>query len=326
MLMVYMHDCHVRGLRPKTMKSYEQTLRLFGVWIADRHGIVQVEKIRAAHIRSYISDLQTRGKYTYCARIESLPLNQPLNRRDYSKPVSLVTINGYLRNLRAFFAWAVSEEFLSKSPMHKIKLLPEERQPKEYLDDEEVLCLLKSFDKGHFPEYRDFIATLLMLDSGTRLGETLSVTMEQVDLSDKSLFLPADKTKGRKARVVFFSAKTALEIKRWLQYKDRYCESDYLFPVKNSGAMLQVADFEKNFRKYIKRVGIKKHISPHTLRNNFAKRCLLAGMDIFTLSRILGHSSVKVTEQAYLDVTEQDLKQQYGRFSPVDSIFRKRKR
>ena len=37
MLMVYMHDCHARGLRPKTMKSYEQTLRLFGVWIADAH-------------------------------------------------------------------------------------------------------------------------------------------------------------------------------------------------------------------------------------------------------------------------------------------------
>lgn len=139
MLMVYMHDCHARGLRPKTMKSYEQTLRLFGVWIADRHGIVQVEGIHAAHIRGYISDLQTRGKYTYCSRIESTPLNHPLNRRDYSKPVSLVTINGYLRNLRAFFTWAVSEEFLVKSPMQKIKLLPEERQPKEYLDDEEVL-------------------------------------------------------------------------------------------------------------------------------------------------------------------------------------------
>lgn len=87
MLMVYMHDCHARGLRPKTMKSYEQTLRLFGVWIADRHGIVQVEGIHAAHIRSYISDLQTRGKYTYCSRIESMPLNQPLNRRDYSKTI-----------------------------------------------------------------------------------------------------------------------------------------------------------------------------------------------------------------------------------------------
>lgn len=41
---------------------------------------------------------------------------------------------------------------------------------------------------------------------------------------------------------------------------------------------------------------------PHCLRNNFAKRCLMNGMDIYTLSRLLGHSSVKVTEQAYLDL------------------------
>ena len=49
----------------------------------------------------------------------------------------------------------------------------------------------------------------------------------------------------------------------------------------------------------MKRSGIKKHVSPHTLRNNFAKRCLMAGMDIYTLSKILGHSSVTITEQGY---------------------------
>ena len=80
--------------------------------------------------------------------------------------------------------------------------------------------------------------------------------------------------------------------------KDRYCESEYLFPVKHSGGMLRTADFEKNFRKYLKRIGVKKHITPHTLRNNFAKRCLLAGMDIYTLSRLLGHASVEMTEKA----------------------------
>ena len=48
------------------------------------------------------------------------------------------------------------------------------------------------------------------------------------------------------------------------------------------------------------RAGIDKAISPHALRNNFAKRCLMAGMDVYTLSRILGHSSVSVTEKAYL--------------------------
>ena len=75
------------------------------------------------------------------------------------------------------------------------------------------------------------------------------------------------------------------------------------------------------FRRYVRRAEIKKRISPHTLRNNFAKRCLLAGMDIYTLSRILGHSSVTVTEQAYLDVKDEDLKKKYLKYSPLDRIF-----
>ena len=45
------------------------------------------------------------------------------------------------------------------------------------------------------------------------------------------------------------------------------------------------------------------------------------GMDIFTLSKILGHSSVTVTEKAYLDVTDHDIKKRYSRYSPVDAIY-----
>ena len=46
------------------------------------------------------------------------------------------------------------------------------------------------------------------------------------------------------------------------------------------------------------------------------------GMDIYTLSRLLGHSSVKVTEQAYLDLKDNDIGQRYQRFSPVSSMWR----
>lgn len=84
---------------------------------------------------------------------------------------------------------------------------------------------------------------------------------------------------------------------------------------------MQITTYETNFAKYIRRAGIQKRISPHTLRNNFAKRCLMAGMDIYTLSKILGHSSVTVTEQAYLDVTDGDIHERYSRFSPINSIY-----
>lgn len=211
------------------MLSYEQTLRLFSVWLAETAGITRIEDVKDIHIRSYINDLQARGKYTYCSVKGSEKVNRPQNRRDYQEKISNITINNYLRNLRAFFAWLVDVEYLVKSPMAKIQLLPDERRAKEFLDDAEVLRLLKSLDKSYYPEYRDYVLILLMLDSGTRLGESLSAEVTQFNLNDKSLHLPADKTKGRKARTVFFSTKTAREIRHWLQYKDRYCESEYIF-------------------------------------------------------------------------------------------------
>lgn len=58
------------------------------------------------------------------------------------------------------------------------------------------------------------------------------------------------------------------------------------------------------------------------LRNNFAKRFLMQGGDIYTLSRILGLSSVKVTEEAYLDLDENDLRINYQKYSPLANLKR----
>lgn len=314
-----MTHCNSRQLRPKTLTSYEQTLQLFSLWLQSNSQITAVEAIREAHIRQYIIDLQSRGKYTFCT--PQGELSHPQNRRDYRLQISSITINNYLRNLHVFFEWLVEMEYIEKSPMHRIHPLPEERKPRDYLEDDEVKRLLKSMDRSYFTEYRDLMVMMLMLDSGTRLGETLSIELDQLDLVSQTVLLPASKTKGRRSRTVFFSNKTARELRRWLQYKDRYCESAYVFPIKSTAKLLSVSDFERNFRRYIKRARITKTITPHTLRNNFAKRCLTAGMDIYTLSRILGHSSVKVTEKAYLDLTDADIQKQYGRFSPMLMIF-----
>ena len=72
-------------------------------------------------------------------------------------------------------------------------------------------------------------------------------------------------------------------------------------------------------RVYGNRAGVP-NVSPKVFRNNFAKRFLLNGGDIFTLSKILGHSSVAITEAAYLDLTDDDLREQYQRFSPVANM------
>ena len=142
----YMYNCRSRRLRPKTMQSYEQTLRLFERWCADVVNISEPAAVTDSVLRRYICDLQERGKYTFYASEKTKNINCPERRRDYRNEITVTTINNYIRNLRAFFTW-YSETEQQHNPMEKIKTFKNGRKVKDYLEDEEVERLLKCFDK-----------------------------------------------------------------------------------------------------------------------------------------------------------------------------------
>lgn len=101
----YMYNCRSRKLRPKTMASYEQTLRLSERWCKDEANITAPNQVLETTIRHYICNLQERGKYTFYA-VENCAISyNPARRRDFSQTVSTTTINNYIRNLKAFFTW-----------------------------------------------------------------------------------------------------------------------------------------------------------------------------------------------------------------------------
>ena len=316
----FMLFCRSRQLREKTMISYEQTLRLFERWCWEQFKIDAVEHINEGLIRRYITDLMERGKYTFYVNDKGKAINHPDRRRDFRAPITKTTINNYIRNLRVFFNWLERDYIIQRNPMSRIRQLKNDRKAKEYITDEDFKKLINHLDKSYFSEHRDYAMIILMIDSGMRLGECSSLLVSDINLAKKQIFLRAEITKGRQDRIVYFSDKTEIIVRRWLQYKDRYVESDYAFPVKATGGSVGVSNFESNFSSYLKRAGLSQKISPHCLRNNFAKRCLMNGMDIFTLSKLLGHSSVTVTEQAYLDLTDEDMGKRYRNFSPFASM------
>ncbi len=316
----FMLYCRTTQLREKSMMAYEQTLRLFERWCGEELQIYTVDKVTENVIMRYICDLQDRGKYTFYANEKQKKTNFPERRRDFRKPISVATINNYIRNLRVFFNWLERNRTIRRNPMKRIRQLKADRQPKVYLSDDELRRLFSKLDRSYFSEHRDYVMIMLMLDSGMRLGECSTILITDMDIARRRINLRAEETKGRKDRTVFFSPKTEKTIRRWLQFKDRYVESDYLFPVKEHGNSIGVGNFESNFRKYIQRAGLNEDYTPHCLRNNFAKRCLMNGMDIYTLSKILGHSSVTVTEQAYLDIDNDDLSKRYQHYTPLKGV------
>lgn len=315
----FMEHCTLKELSKKTLNSYESTLQLFFKYLKEEYMINRIQDVTYEQVDSYLKFTKERGKYSYVSDDRTVKLNYPDMRKDFGNTISDTTINNYIRNMKVFFNYCLERKYIKVTPMENIKFLKAKRKMKDEITDIEFRALIKAINITIYSEYRDYTIIQLIFDTGMRLTETLNLKLEDIDVERRTILIPAEINKGRKDRYVFFSNTMANILKSWIQYKDRYCNNEYLFPTKK-GTIITASNFERNFRFYKQRAGITKNISPHGLRNNFAKRFLLSGGDIFMLSKILGHSSVTVTEQAYLDVTMTDIRKSYQRFSPLESM------
>lgn len=114
----FMIYCQQKDLRPKTIASYEASLRLFA-YIKDKFNINVAAKIEEKHIKDYITFTKERGKYTFVADASTTLINKPQNKPDFGKKVSTTTINNYIRGLKVFLNWCAGERIIKNSPMEK---------------------------------------------------------------------------------------------------------------------------------------------------------------------------------------------------------------
>jgi integrase/recombinase XerD len=311
----FMVYCDSKSLSRKTKASYEQTLKLFARFLLDQYNVTEISEVKSAHIRSYIKYLRERGKYTVAVSDKSKEINFPDNRPDFKKPISDTTIANYLRNIKVFFNFLYSEREIEINPAEKIKNIKPKRKQKALLSREEIKRVLDAMDTTTFHGFRSWIMIRLMLDTGVRSGECTAIRPENVDFKARAILI--ENPKNNRQRYVFFSFKLSHDLKRWFTYRDRFSDSPFLFPTIR-GTILDVKNFERMLKKAGKSVGVD--IQAHQLRNNFAKYYLLNGGDFVTLSRVLGHSSVDVTQKAYLDFTDSEIARKYQQHSPLNNL------
>ena len=316
----FLDYCNYKNLSIKTIKSYNQTLILFMRYLEEENDITDINKITKDTVQEYITFTKDRGKYSFVASTDGMVKANIDKRSDIGEKVSDSTLNNYLRNIKVFFNWLEENQMIRQNTVSKCKFVKTERKAKGQLSDSEFTKLIKSIDITKMHEYRDFIICNLIMDSGMRLNETLNLTINDVDFRRRTILIPSEINKGRRDRVVYYSQTMAKLLQRWLRFKDAIQSTELLFPTQRTNGLLSVSNFERNFRIYLKRANINKSITPHGLRNNFARRFLLASNDIHTLSKIWGHSSVTVTEKAYLDLMDEDFRKKYQRFSPLENM------
>jgi len=144
-----MLDCvAAKELDVKTMKSYEQTLKLYAKWMFDEFEIDSPTDVKAEHLRSYMRSLSERSKYEMT--VNDKANNNPKAREDFDKKIWNSTISNYTRNIKVFFSYLYQEQVIRTNPRKNVKNVKPERKMKVILEDNQLKQFFKSLDVTKF--------------------------------------------------------------------------------------------------------------------------------------------------------------------------------
>src|SRR3990167_5417672 len=281
-----------------TVRNYDHYLRRFVAFMKE-NGVEEPEKIENGLVHKYRLFLHR------------LPDNTG------KEPIATSTANYHLIALRAFLKYLISRGINTLSP-ERIELAKTGERQISFLDSEELEAILKQPDLRTPQGIRDKAILDLLFSTGLRVSELCHLKRDDINL-EKSEFSVIGK--GSKVRVVFLDQEARESLKRYLA--GRNDKNEFLFiayghtnkPLVVSRELLAITprSVQRMIRKYAKRAGITKHVSPHTLRHSFATDLLMSGADLRSVQSLLGHASVTTT-QIYTHVTDQLLGQVHQAF------------
>lgn len=214
------------------------------------------------------------------------------------------SIENHRSQIASFFKWMHTEEMIAKNPCEKIRPIKVEKEIRLPFTAVEI-DKLRTACTMH--QERAIIETLI--SSGIRCEELCNLKVDDVDL-DK-LTLRVRRGKGGKDRCVYISDVAAEYIKTYLSTRKK--ESDVLFMSRTGGGKYTTDGILRKVSKIGKRAGVAK-VHPHRFRRTFATECRRRGMDIHTISKLMGHSNIDTTER-YIYTADDQLQAEYRKYS-----------
>ncbi len=267
----------------------------------------ELEKFRA-YLEGEKKSENTIGEYIHFVRQMLLFTGKKYNQLtvgDIKKyQIYLSTKMKYSKNTMYLALKAIGSYLKYRNRDDIVKAIKPPRRPKQmpkYLTEEEMRKLLDSAKDNS----RDYAILSLLAYSGLRVSELCNLHVEDVDLSERVVYVHSGK--GDKDRIVIISAKAAEAIENYLL--SRQDSLEYLFSSQKSEKITRVQVF-RIVKKYARKAGIKKNVTPHVLRHTLATTMLRRGIDIRYIQQFLGHSSVATT-QIYTHVDDGTLKRVY---------------
>lgn len=260
---------HLRaeGKAAGTLRLYGQSVRFFSQWLEAQGREAVLDEMTRPAIREWLAQLS-----------------------DTHEPG---TVRTRYRGLRRFCGWLVDEGELDENPMAKLSPPVAPAKPVPVLSDEQLAALLKACSGKEFNDRRDEALIRTFLDCGVRVSELCGLGVDGLDL-DQGMGLV--RGKGNKVRPVYFSARTARALDRYLRVRSshRWAHLDTLF-LTQRGAMSPDGARDR-IRIRGEQAGIEG-LHPHMFRHTFAHDFLMNGGQERDLKRLAGWSSDTMLER-----------------------------
>jgi len=270
-----------------TLSSYLRDVRQFSLWL-EKEGIALPQAVQS-DIKRYVSHLGKKGK-------------------------SNSTIVRSVASLKSFYNYLLVIHVISINPAKGFSPTRIERKLPAILSSKEVDLFLDQPDTTDSKGCRDKAMLEALYATGIRVSELISLNIRDVNLSvgfircvgqQKERIVPLYRT-AIKALSVYIN-----EVRPQLLDDP---QEDALF-VNMSGERMSRQGFWKIVKYYQEKAGIKKDITPHTLRHSFAAHLLENGADLKSIQEMLGHADISST-QIYAQVVNQKLRDVYSKAHP----------
>lgn len=206
----------------------------------------------------------------------------------------------YARDVRCFLYWCQREKYI---PEFKVSL-PKGQEPTPKIVDEEEVSALLFKQKDTFAEDRMYIIICLILSTGLRCRSIVNITVNDIDFIHRTITVRELKNKHF----------TVLPISEYFstlckKYTRNYNLCKWLFPADN-GEQLTVSGLQSCYKRYARARNVRYGL--HALRHYYATQAVKHGVSVFALQKMLGHSSVSVT-QKYVNLVDKDLRNEMER-------------
>lgn len=268
-------NCQCRKLSDKTIRNYGKLIGYLLDYLKEQHKVLCLEDVRPMYIKAYLMMLQERG----------------------AKPQY---INDQLKAFKVLFRYLYEEGYTDSILTERIKNVKQPKAIIKTFTEQEVKKLTEYYSGHTFMEVRNRLMLMTFFDTGIRVSELIDLKLSQV--KDEYILIHG---KGDKERVVPKSPLLNKWMFKYLNTRENFFAyrrvPENVFLSRNGRPMTTEA-IHRVIKIAGKAVGVSRDIrvSPHTCRHTFAQMQLKNGLDLYSLSRLMGHSNISIT-QRYLE-------------------------